>query len=51
MAELVHARDAPGRDSLTLAQSLVAYALERGGQDNVTVAVLRVGAGNIARVS
>jgi serine/threonine protein phosphatase PrpC len=51
MAELVHARDAPGKDSLTLAQSLVAYALERGGQDNVTVAVLRVGAGNIARVS
>jgi serine/threonine protein phosphatase PrpC len=46
MTALLRTRDAPGNDALTLARSLVAYALERGGQDNVTVAVLRADAAN-----
>jgi serine/threonine protein phosphatase PrpC len=47
MAALVRDAGADGKDALALGQALVAFALERGGMDNVTVAVLRVGAGNL----
>jgi serine/threonine protein phosphatase PrpC len=45
MAALVHASQTPGSDALAVARSLVAYALERGGHDNITVVVLRMGNG------
>ena len=48
MADLLRTSDVAGTDALALAQALVAFAIERGGQDNVTVAVLRIGQGNTA---
>jgi serine/threonine protein phosphatase PrpC len=43
MAALVRESGAPGGEALALAQRLVAFALERGGHDNVSVAVLQIG--------
>jgi serine/threonine protein phosphatase PrpC len=41
LAELV-GRQPPGGDALGLARGLVEYARDRGGRDDITVAVLRL---------
>jgi serine/threonine protein phosphatase PrpC len=46
-AELVHASATPGKDALGRARELVQFALDRGGHDNITVALLEIAADTV----
>jgi serine/threonine protein phosphatase PrpC len=42
MAKLLQDASAAGEDALSVARRLVEFAIGRGGQDNITAAVLRL---------